>query len=75
MEDGEIEIDTEIEGLAHQVYLEKKEEYLKKIMKVFLIKIIIIIKLFIKKTNSINNNKVNIINNTNKINEKNLIIN
>ena len=27
MEDGEIEIDTEIEGLAHQVYLEKKEEY------------------------------------------------
>ena len=25
MEDGEIEIDTEIEGLAHQVYLEKKK--------------------------------------------------
>ena len=30
MEDGEIEIATEIEELAHQAYLEKKEEYLKK---------------------------------------------
>ena len=31
MEDGEIEIATEIEEMARQAYLEKKEEYLKKI--------------------------------------------
>ncbi len=27
MEDGEIEIASEIEEIAHQVYLKKKEEY------------------------------------------------
>ena len=36
MEDGEIEVATEIEELAHQAYLEKKEEYMKKNGKNFL---------------------------------------
>ena len=34
MEDGEIEIATEIEEMARQAYLEKKEEYLRKIGKI-----------------------------------------
>ena len=67
MEDGEIEVATEIEELAHQAYLEKKEEYMKKNGKSFFsnnqknesigTKVIPM-----KKIPPINNNKVNNVN-------------
>ena len=84
MEDGEIEVATEIEELAHKAYLEKKEEYMKKNGKnLFSInqkdesigtKVIPI-----KKIPPINNNKVNnvdsginTINTVNNINNNNV---
>ena len=71
MEDGEIEIATEIEELAHQAYLEKKEEYLKKNNKSFFNQNYNNNKVIpIKKIPPINNNKVNNNNIINKINEK-----